>query len=442
MVSIINFVIIFLLTGPWPGQLPGTEIGDSLPDGYEPSGAVWHTKFDKLFTVWDNGMVTMMDYDGKNLTHWSVSGDLEGICIADTGSDFIYVGLEQPDDGIKEFNIVSGQVTRFFDLTPWMQSVYPNLGLEALTFVPDTTNPEGGLFYAGLQENGKIYVFELPIKSSATDSTATFIDSIYSGWPGISGLHYDAENDVLYVIWSSVQEIRAMSKDGTAIVEWDLPGDTQEGIALWSGEGQGHGQIFIAEDAGEVWRYDFNSVLDVVIVGSGEVNLQPDPTSFYGTYETLTAVPDSGYQFIEWSGDLAGGVNPEILLMDYDKNVTATFEPVGIEEQESTIEPAFSLTVTPNPFKNLTKISFNIGHPNRIENSSYGTGSAERIELNIYDITGRLVKSFRLTPDALRTTQIIWDGCNDIGQSVSSGVYFTILQIGDKEHVKKLVLLK
>jgi hypothetical protein len=430
----ITFVLsgLYLLAGPWPGQLPGIEIGDSLPAGYEPSGAVWHTRLDKLFTVWDNGMVTMMDFDGTNLTHWSVSGDLEGICVANTSSNFVYVGLEQPEDGIKEFNIVTGQVTRFFNLTPWMQSVNPNLGLEALTFVPDTSNPEGGLFYAGLQENGLIYIFELPIKSSATESTATFIDTIYSGWPGISGLHYDAENDVLYVIWSSVQKIRAMSKDGTTIVEWDLPGDTQEGIAIWSGEGPGQGQIFIAEDTGELWRYDFNSILDVTIIGSGEVNLQPDPTSFYGTYVTLTAVPDSGYQFIEWSGDLAGGANPATLLMDYDKEITATFEPVGIDEQKSTIEPVLSLTVTPNLFSTKTDIRYQIGD-DRLQ--------INRIELKIYDITGILVRQFDHTTIRL-SDQIIWDGRDDQNRLQPSGVYFVQLTADEYSETKKILLVR
>jgi hypothetical protein len=430
--SLINFVIVFLLTGPWPGQLPGVEIGDSLPSGYEPSGAVWHTRLDKLFTVWDNGMVTMMDFDGTDVTNWSVSGDLEGICVADTGSDFVYVGLERTDDGIKEFNVMTGQVTRFFNLTPWMQSSDPNLGLEALTFVPDTSNPEGGLFYAGLQENGLIYIFELPIKSSATDSTAIFIDTFYSGWPGVSGLHYDAENDVLYVIWSSVQKIRAMSKDSTTIVEWDLPGDTQEGIALWSGENPGQGQIFIAEDTGELWRYDFNSAVDVTIIGSGEVHLQPDPTSFYGTYETLTAVPDSGYQFIEWSGDLAGGANPETLLMDYDKEITATFTPVGIEEQESPAHIVVNLQINPNPFSMTTDIRYQIGD-DRLQ--------INRIELKIYDISGSLVKSFNhLTIQPFN--YVIWDGTDNYGRELQSGIFFCEISVDCSKVIEKVVFLK
>jgi|GEM_PF-2457309 len=329
--------LLFLLStcvfaGPWPGTLPGVEIGSGLPAGYEPSGGIWHLRLDKFFTVWDNGMVSMMDYDGTNITNWSVSGDLEGICVPDPAGDFIYVGLERPEDGIKEFNVATGQVTRFFNVTPWMQSVDPNLGLEALTFVPDTSSTEGGYFYAGLQETGTIYIFELPIITSSTDTTVVFIDSVHTGFPGISGLHYNIEFNILYAMWSYGRQLRVMLLDGTVLVTYDLPGDTQEGIALWEGLAPGQGQIFISEDAGEVWRYDFNSVLDITIIGSGVVNISPDPPSYYGTSDTLTAIPDTGYQFVQWSGDLTGNNNPAMLFMDYDKAVTATFEYVGINE--------------------------------------------------------------------------------------------------------------
>ena len=50
-----------------------------------------------------------------------------------------------------------------------------------------------------------------------------------------------------------------------------------------------------------------------------------------GTYEDgtsveLTAVADAGWTFVGWSGDLSGDTNPETILMDADKTVTATFE--------------------------------------------------------------------------------------------------------------------
>ena len=236
---------------PFPATLPGTEIGSSLPAGYEPSGAVWHTGVNKLFTVDDGGQVTRMDSDGTNITNWTVPGDLEGISVADPSSSFAYIGVEHPDS-IQEFNIGTGVVTRTFDLTGTMTSSNDNAGLEALTFVPNASDTEGGLFYTGLQEDGKIYTFRLPILSSPTATTVTPISTITPvvGRTDISGLHYDTDYEVLYAIFDSSNLLRAMEPDGTFIAEWELVGNDQEGITLAGTD------LFIAEDVGkEVWRY-------------------------------------------------------------------------------------------------------------------------------------------------------------------------------------------
>jgi len=234
-----------------PGALPGVQIGGGLPSGYECSGAAWHTGLDKLFTIHDGGTVSTMNADGTGVQNWSLPGDLEGITVADPGSDFIYVGVEDPDS-IREFDITTGSVTRTFDLKKWMKGP-SNLGLEALTFVPDAGNPEGGLFYAGLQNDGKIYSFQLPIVSSPSNTKVTHVSTItpVAGRSDISGLHYDVDNRVLYAIFDTANRFRAMESDGTFLAEWELPGGDQEGVTLAGGH------LYIAEDltSGQILDY-------------------------------------------------------------------------------------------------------------------------------------------------------------------------------------------
>ena len=236
---------------PFPSEaLPGTEIGGGLPAGYEPSGAAWHTGLSKLLLVSDGGLVSMLNADGTSVSNWSVTGDLEAISVTDPSSSFVYVGVENPDS-ILELNISTGVVTRTFDLTPWMSGP-SNQGLEALTFLPDPGDPEGGLFYAGLQDDGKIYSFRLSISSSTTATTVTYLETITPvlGRTDLSGLHYDSNNEVLYAIFDGSDLLRAMQADGTFLAEWDLAGNDQEGVALLGD------RLFIAEDVGEeVWRY-------------------------------------------------------------------------------------------------------------------------------------------------------------------------------------------
>ncbi len=44
-----------------------------------------------------------------------------------------------------------------------------------------------------------------------------------------------------------------------------------------------------------------------------------------GALVTLQAVPESGYHFVSWSGDLSGTTNPATMTLDANKSVTATF---------------------------------------------------------------------------------------------------------------------
>lgn len=62
----------------------------------------------------------------------------------------------------------------------------------------------------------------------------------------------------------------------------------------------------------------------------GSVAKSPEKTSYASNESvSLTAVPDTGYRFVSWSGDLTGSDNPATLLMDGDKTVTANFAANG-----------------------------------------------------------------------------------------------------------------
>src|SRR6266567_4423607 len=69
--------------------------------------------------------------------------------------------------------------------------------------------------------------------------------------------------------------------------------------------------------------------LTTAAIGSGTITgnppgaLQPSGTSI-----TLTAVPDPGWQFAGWSGDLTGTTNPSSITLDRNKSITATFTQI------------------------------------------------------------------------------------------------------------------
>ncbi|NIM15164.1 MAG: PKD domain-containing protein [Candidatus Aminicenantes bacterium] len=85
-------------------------------------------------------------------------------------------------------------------------------------------------------------------------------------------------------------------------------------------------------------------------VGNGSITLDPPGGTYNeGTVVTLTAVPDAGWQFDGWSGDLSGTQNPTTITMNSDKNVTATFSQIPVPQYTLTVNTVGQGSVTLNP---------------------------------------------------------------------------------------------
>jgi M6 family metalloprotease-like protein len=83
----------------------------------------------------------------------------------------------------------------------------------------------------------------------------------------------------------------------------------------------------------------------------------------------------------------------------------------------------------PNPFNPSTTIPFDIKR-------------RAHVTLTVYNIRGQAVKTLVDDTMEARSYSVQWDGRNDAGQVVSSGVYFYKLTAGDFQDVRKLVLTK
>jgi len=122
--------------------------------------------------------------------------------------------------------------------------------------------------------------------------------------------------------------------------------------------------------------------------------------------------------------------------------------PEGIEEESQITNPESNipnLEVLPNPFSRLTTIKFQVPTLNQVQGkcqTNSNPAQADQITLKIYDVAGRLVKDFsRFTLDALRPMLLSWDGTNDIGQELPTGVYFIRLESDKTTSTKKIIKL-
>lgn len=70
--------------------------------------------------------------------------------------------------------------------------------------------------------------------------------------------------------------------------------------------------------------------------GSGTVSNNPSGSDFdENTNVSLTATPNTGYQFDNWSGDLTGSTNPATLIMNANKSITANFSLIPTQNSDS-----------------------------------------------------------------------------------------------------------
>jgi hypothetical protein len=76
----------------------------------------------------------------------------------------------------------------------------------------------------------------------------------------------------------------------------------------------------------------------------GTTDPQPGARIYdYGTVISVTAIPESGYEFSEWSGDASGTVNPVEVTLNSNKSLIANFIPVTPEEEESWLDKIFKI---------------------------------------------------------------------------------------------------
>lgn len=85
----------------------------------------------------------------------------------------------------------------------------------------------------------------------------------------------------------------------------------------------------------------------------------------------------------------------------------------------------------PNPFNPSTSIQFSIG-----------SRGLAHVVLDIYNVLGQKVKTLVDDYRSQGTYRVTWDGKNDAGLPVASGVYFYLLKANNFVSTKKMVLLK
>ncbi|MCK4236238.1 MAG: T9SS type A sorting domain-containing protein, partial [Candidatus Krumholzibacteria bacterium] len=137
------------------------------------------------------------------------------------------------------------------------------------------------------------------------------------------------------------------------------------------------------------------------------------PLSTYTrTYEDRTIEPGKEYRYI-------------IAALTLDGREIRSTEVIAC----SKVPPLALNQNVPNPFNPRTTIGF------------FMPGT-EHVQLDIYDLEGRLVQRLIDKPMHSGRHQIEWNGRDNRGRTVASGVYFYRLTAGKQTSAKKMILLR
>jgi len=222
----------------------------------EPSGIVFHPKRKSLFVVGDEGDICEIETDGTPLVmhrHEQIE-DFEGIT-CDPSTGLLYIAIEGKEQIIevepkdlrmqREFYI-----NRNFNGNQVMAS--GKGGVEGITFVPNILHPHGGTFYVSNQnlsltdksDRSAIFELEVPLKGdSKKDIMANIVRFFSLDVIDITGLHYDKKSGHLFAICDEMDKLLEVTRKGTVLRSWDLPGNEQGGITF-----DDKGLMYIAED--------------------------------------------------------------------------------------------------------------------------------------------------------------------------------------------------
>ena len=429
---------------------------DALPVFYGPptqvtiDGEIDHEEWEYCLRAVD---------DPDNDSTWSVLNELQTLYLT-TDETYLYLGLEGRVEAFNGWLIHLdadyGEGTGYADLTnlPWWDKdalfTYPSTGIDFLY------GSWGGA-------NGDFYSIDAPnAMTNLNDQGVILASDQGAAWPGselaipwdlLYGLGEDALPPGTTLGFSAAIASSATLGgdvmpsnltaalpivDNLALIPLDADGDgvpdkpDHEAPVLLSAETGATGDTLVV--------LSFSEAMDAATA---------ENPVFYTIWET--AVPER--QLAIYSAALSAGDSVVTLVTNPQDPVDYTVGVFGLRDGScylNVINPgsntsflgsataapepgapaAFALLPNwPNPFNPKTNIAFTLTEPGRVE-------------LAVYDITGRRLAMLAEGRFDAGRHEVVWEGRDGEGHRMSSGVYFAVLRAPEGRQVRKMLLLK
>lgn len=275
-------------------------------------------------------------------------------------------------------------------------------------------------------------------------------DSYDDTYPKVAALHDALPNDVYVWVaynhdWEDGNIDLYYAYSTNAGVDWskNLPlansGDWDEKACdLWAKPEETYNYM-------SVCYLRYKSVIYPTFQEWSEVHRGYVSRSFPTTWYSGGRVSDSTAALSEDGREVCQGAytRNQVCAVYAGKPSSGNFENLSFDNggwtdvEDQTIEgqslPRISLSHNyPNPFNPMTRLQYTVG----------SIQTPLRTTLEIYNIQGQLVRTLVDGLQEAGIYSVIWDGRDDAGDEVASGVYLYRLGVGDFSESKKMVLIR
>lgn len=352
-----------------------------------------------------------------------------------------YFEVQQVDAGNSSYTTgpESGLKTKINQLVG-IRKRYLEGGMEVLTEIgnPYPSSNTVDIFIARREGNrsnkpGAILV----LNDHASSTISTWVTANVSGWPPMT-------NQVLKNITSGSNETATVQGDGRVSV-FAPP----RGYAIWSIDTTYVPIDFTVNNACTNWGENIYLVGSIAQLGGWDTGkaIGPMDASSYPTWKVFDVyLPPSTsieYKFIkkDGSGNVtweSGGNHSYTTPASGTGSVTNTWGTAKgntddpRENEIAALPEQFNLYQNyPNPFNPETFIAYDVPR-----------GETVAVRLVIYNAMGQIVRTLVAAERGPGAYRMRWDGRNDLGESVTAGVYLYRFTAGDFASEKKLLILR
>jgi hypothetical protein len=249
------------------------------------------------------------------------------------------------------------------------------------------------------------------ITQSAPDAARTWEQGIFT--------HRRFDADEMVFEWDVMFEDASCRGAYTGLLEnregeWSILFDTDEGLRY---RNEWNDQVVLFERARLRSKHPYRVVVEKKNTGTASLSLLEDGALvFQSEYLAVRNVDRLYFGALQATDGARRAKNIYIDNVKCMKGLTSTLTP-------------FSLVNFPNPFNAETSFRFFIG-------------SGSRVSVDIYDVSGRLVKRLYRGIMGYGPHTLFWDATNERDDPAASGVYLCVLRANGNQQVRKVILTR